>query len=473
MESEDLRDWLAKVESMGELKRIEGADWNLEIACFADPKVSGEMRSVFLFDNVKDYPSGFRFCNPRLVTEGQTTLTLNLPKASQMEIIDMLRQKWPEWEASLDKFPPRVVKRGPILENVLKGKEVDLLKFPTPKWHKEDGGRYIGTADAVITRDPDTGEVNLGTQRVMIHDKNTTGIFVAPGHHGRINYEKYHAKGQSCPVLVSVGHHPLIFVVACTDVIGCEYNWAGAIRGEPIEVVNEEVTGLPMPADAEIVLAGWIPPNKTKVEGPFGEWTGYYGRPPSEVPVIEVERIYHRNNPILLGYAPLRPQPGHSLLTMAVINSAIVHNQLTKYGVPDVKRVWMSEAGLTTFIIISIKQRYAGHAKRVGLLASQSASNQQARYVVVVDEDIDPSNMHDVIWALGFRSDPAKTLDIIRGCRTEPLDPMWTPPNPIVNSVAIIDACKPFERLATFPKVIEVDPDYASKFRKKWKDILK
>ena len=442
--AEDLRGWISKMESLGELKKVEGADWNLEMGCFADPKISGENGSALLFDKVKGYPAGYRVLVPRLVTAAQTAHTLNLPPGSPMELIDILRKKWSEWKSTSYQYPPKMVRNGPIMENIHDGKEVDLFEFPVPMWHETDGGRYIGTADAFITRDPDTGEVNLGTYRVMVHNQNSTGIFIAPGHHGRLHYEKYHNSGKACPVALSVGHHPLFFIAAATNIIGNEYNWMGAVREEPVEVIIDEVTGLPIPADAEIVLTGWIQPEKRKQEGPFGEWTGYYGRPPSDLPVIDVERVYHRNNPILLGHAPLRPQPGHSPLFKAVIDSALLHNELASYGIPDVKRVWISEAGLTTWLTVSIKQRYAGHAKRVGLLISQSNTNQQSRYVVVVDEDIDPSNIQDVLWAMCFRSDPATDIEILHGCRTEPLDPTWTS-GPIVNSIAIIDACKPFE----------------------------
>jgi 4-hydroxy-3-polyprenylbenzoate decarboxylase len=472
MAYDDLRGWLSKVDSMGELKRIEVADWDLEMACFADPKVSGDLTSVFLFDKIKGYPSGYRVVYPRLTTLRQTALTFDLPEGSQMELVEVLRQRWPQWEASLNEFPPKVVESGPVMENVLSGDDVNLFRFPVPKMHELDGGRYIGTADAVITRDPDTGEVNLGTYRVMAHDEKTAGLYISPAHHGRIHYENYHSRGQACPVAVSVGHHPLFWAISCTSVVGCEYNWMGAIRGEPIEVVTEEMTGLPIPADSEIVVAGWCPPDKTREEGPFGEWTGYYGSGQRPAPIIEVERIYHRNNPIITARGPLRPQPGASIITKNVVDSALMHNELTNWGIPDVRGVWISEAGVTTFIVVSIKQRYAGHAKRVGLLVSQSNTVQQGRYVIVVDEDIDPSNIQDVLWALCFRSDPKEDIEIIRRSRTEPLDPIHVPGTALVSSMAIIDACKPYERMDDFPKAIEVSPEFISKFREKWKGVI-
>ena len=140
MASEDLRDWLAKVEAAGNLRKIGDVDWNLEVTCFADPKVSGDHTSVFLFDNIKDYPSGYRLAVARLSTPKETALTLNIPDGSQMELIDTLRKKLPQWEASLDKYPPKVVKSGPVLENVLSGDDVNLLSFPVPKWNELESG---------------------------------------------------------------------------------------------------------------------------------------------------------------------------------------------------------------------------------------------------------------------------------------------------------------------------------------------
>jgi len=470
--SDDLRDWLAKVDQAGELKKVDGADWNLELTCFIEPTVSRDTTSAYLFDNIKDYPAGYRVAIPRLVTPKQVALTWNLPECTRMELVEAIRQRLPEWEARRAECPPRFVERGPILENVHGRGELDLLEFPVPMCHEPDGGRYIGTEDAVITRDPDTGEVNLGTYRVMVQDRNTVGVFVAPGHGGGIHMRKWHERGQACPVAISVGHHPLIFTVACSNFVGCEYDWAGAIRGAPIEVIKEEVTGLPIPADSEIVIAGWCPPGKQEPEGPYGEWTGYYGMTRQPAPIIEVERIYHRNNPILLGHNTGRPMVGRTQLTKVAMDSALIQNELIRHGIPGVKGVWTSDAGLTALVAVSIKQHYAGHAKRAGLVASQSNVLQIGRYVVVVDDDIDPSNIQDVLWAMCFRSDPERDIDILRRCRTEPLDPLHVPGTPLFTSVAVIDATVPFERLGTFPQKLHVSEDFARAFTQKWKHVI-
>ena len=155
-------------------------------------------------------------------------------------------------------IPPRIVRDGPVLENIQRGKDVNILKFPTPRWFELDGGRYIGTGSVNITHDPEEGWTNLGTARVMIHDENTVGFYIAPGRHGRIHRDKAFARGESFKVAISVGHDPLIFLAGALEVpYGvCEYDFIGGIQGEPVDVIEGEFTGLPIPATAEIVLEG-------------------------------------------------------------------------------------------------------------------------------------------------------------------------------------------------------------------------
>jgi 4-hydroxy-3-polyprenylbenzoate decarboxylase len=186
------------------------------------------------------------------------------------------------WEKMLDELkliPPVYVEHGPVMENVHTGDEVNVLEFPTPKWHELDGGRYIGTGSMDITRDPDEDWVNLGTYRVMIHDEKRVGFYISPG-----------ARSEPCPVAVVVGSDPLLFIASTLEVpYGMsEYAWAGGLRGRPFEVIKGPVTGLPIPAQAEIVLEGFAYPGEEEMEGPFGEWTGYYASSARPEPVIRV-----------------------------------------------------------------------------------------------------------------------------------------------------------------------------------------
>ena len=132
-----------------------------------------------------------------------------------------------------------MVRDGPVLENIQRGKDVNILSFPTPRWFELDGGRYIGTGSVNITHDPEEGWTNLGTARVMIHDENTVGFYIAPGRHGRIHRDKAFARGEPFKVAISVGHDPLIFLAGALEVpYGvCEYDFIGGIQGEPVDVI--------------------------------------------------------------------------------------------------------------------------------------------------------------------------------------------------------------------------------------------
>lgn len=474
--AEDLRGWLARIESVGELEKINGAHWDTEIGCLTSLNWKRKPSLALLFSDIPGYPPNYRILTGSTQTLGRIAMTFGLPgELSGLPLLRAVSQKFGEWESKLDQFEPNVVTKGPVLENILSGDEVDLLKFPAPKWHEEDGGRYIGTGDAVITRDPETGKINAGTYRIMVHDRKTTGLYITPGKHGALHLQKYHAMGRRCPILVSLGHHPLVFRVGCMEVPpGMEFHYMGSVRGEPMELIEEEVTGLPFPADSEIVLAGWCPPDKFLPEGPFGEWHGYYGSKERPAPIIEVEHIYHRSDPILLGSPPGRP-PSDSSCFASLMGSAMLLNELSAAGLPDVRGVWSSDVGQQQFIAISIKQRYAGHARQAGLLVSQfKRASYMNRYVVVVDEDINPMDVEDVLWAMSTRSNPETSIDIVRRTRSSSVDPtIRKPTEALFNSRAIIDACKPFEWIDEFPKTIEFKPQVVARMKEKFKSFSK
>ena len=174
-------------------------------------------------------------------------------------------------------------------------------------------------------------------------------------------------------------------------------------------MVLSELHKLPMPAHAEIVLEGEMYGDRPKTEGPFGEFMGYYATTPSKQPMIKIRRVYHRNDPIITLAIPSRP-PSNFTVARAVVKAAMIWHEIEKAGVPGVQGVWNHEAGAgRLFNVVSIKQMYAGHAKQAGLIAANCRSGVYAgRWVVVVDEDIDPSNIHDVIWAMSTRCDPAE-----------------------------------------------------------------
>ncbi len=472
--SRDLRGWMAAVDQLGELKQLDGADWDVEIGTVTEMGHHlGEQSKALLFDNIKGYPQGYRVLSNTLNTTKRLAVTLGMPtNYTRLEFVRNIKDRI----TNVKYVKPKVVKDGPVMENVYRGKDINMWKFPTPKWHELDGGRYIGTGSVDITRDPDEGWVNLGTYRVMVHDEDTLGFYISPGKHGRIMREKHFAKGEPCKVAVSFGQDPLIFLAGGVEVPRglSEYDWIGGLQGSPVEVIEGEYTGLPFPASSEIVIEGDAMPGEERDEGPFGEWTGYYASARRPEPIIKVKRLYHRNNPIILGAPPTRP-PCEFNYMRCFVRSALLWQQLEAAGIPDVRGVWCHEAGGSRlFNVISIKQRYTGHARQAGMVGAYCHTGAYlGRYTIVVDDDIDPTNTNDVLWALSTRSDPEQDIEIIRRSWSGPLDPMIRKSDKKRHSSrAVIDACRPYEWIDEFPPVAESSPAVRKAMEEKWGKIL-
>jgi 4-hydroxy-3-polyprenylbenzoate decarboxylase len=473
----DLRAWLARVESLGELQHVSGADWNLEIGAISEINYRRKPPAAILFDDIPGYPHGYRVVTGTLANAHRMALTLNLDSTLDTAgLVEALRGKPREWEAAARDFAPAVRESGPILENVVNGSDVDLRKFPAPLWHEHDGGRYIGTGVAVVTSDPDSGRVNVGAYRVMIQeDGRSATINAEAGKQGRAQYDRWFATHGKAPVLLSFGHDPLLLMVAGTEVPNAvdEYAYAGAMNGCRLDVVKGQVTGLPMPATAEVVIEGWLTPDRMLREGPFGEWTGYYTGSPKPVPAIQIERLYYRNDPILLGAPPGKPPNDYSYMR-ALLKSAMIHDELAKTGVRDVRGVWAHEAGGGRLLIaVSIRQRFCGHSRQAGYVAAQcQAAAYMNRFVIVVDDDVDPMNLEEVMWAVSTRCEPAEDIEIMRKSWGSRVDPLLTDPSAPYNTRALVDACRPYERLETFPRVAQASPRLVRETVAKWKAVF-
>ena len=276
-------------------------------------------------------------------------------------------------------------------------------------------------------------------------------------------------------MVITFGQDPLLFLISSIEIpYGVsELEYVGGIRQEPVPVLIGDVTGLPIPANAEIAIEGWVQPGHKAEEGPFGEWTGYYASSARPEPVIQVKNVYYRNNPILCCARPGRPPSDYSF-SKCVVKSGMIWDELEKAGIPNVKGVWCHEAGGGRMLnIVSIKQSYPGHARQAGLVTSQChAGAYLGRYVIVVDEDIDPSNTFDVLWAVASRSEPAESIEIIRRCWSGPLDPRIPVGKKGFNSRAIIDACRPYEWKDEFFPVVESSPELRAATLEKWRNII-
>jgi len=464
----DLRDWLKKVDAMGQLKYVNGANADEDIGQATDVLHHTEGSPAVMFDNIPGYDPGYRVLVNPFNTHPRIAFTVGVPH----DVPTRVQQD--HWRQRLHDFQPLAhvqVTDGPVMENIMRGDDVNVCKFPAVKWHPQDGGRYIGTGSFDVTRDPDDGWINCGTYRVMLHNEKQVGYYISPGKHGRIHRQKWFDRNEPCPVVMVLGSHPLQFFASCTELpYGLtEYDWVGGITGEPVKTIKGPITGLPFPADAEIVLEGYAS-NATRLpEGPFGEWTGYYASGGREEPVLDIKAIYHRNNPIMLGLPPNKPVDEQSRYR-AWLRSALLYDDIQKAGVPDVQGVWCHEVGGSRlFLAVSIKQRYAGHARQAGHIAAMChAGAYLGRFVVVVDEDIDPTNLEDVMWAMCTRSDPERSIDLIKRAWSGPLDPAIHPDEKGFNSRLIIDACRPFEWKDRFPPVCNLTAEEQQVARERW-----
>jgi UbiD family decarboxylase len=477
-ENEPLLSLRTFIDAIGdEVRHVEGAHWDLELGAIAELSYRQQRPPALLFDRIGDYPAGMRVLTGSTGSARRLGRTLRLgDDLDDAGVVDALRNQPSRWAAAAKDHPVEGVATAPFLQNVVEKDDVDLLAFPVPRWHADDGGRFIGTGCLVVTSDPETGVHNGGCYRMQVQDEGrSTTIAAVPGKHGAQNIARWFEREGRAPVTVSFGHDPLLLVLGGTEVpMGIsELDYAGAVLGRSVPVYMSPENGLPIPAGSEIALEGWVYPDRRKVEGPFGEWTGYYASSPRPTLDMEITRLYHRDDPILLGAPPGKPPHDYSYMR-TVMKSAMIHDELVSMGVPGVTAAWAHESGGgRLFIAVSIDQRYAGHSRQVGhLTANTPAAAYMNRYVVVVDDDIDVSDLGQVVWAMSTRTDPAIDIDVVSRTWGSKLDPMLSGDAPPYNSRAIIDACRPYERKGTFPRVAQSDPAYLRDVMARWGSVF-
>ena len=474
----DLREFISAADTGGEIAVVSGAHWDKEMGAVTEVlyRQKVEKSPMLVFDNVPGYPADFRCTYGMFGSPLRLALALGMKPETAQSRTQMLDDFRKVIKRGLVGIEPKIVTAGPVLANVVSGDDIDLSMFPVPIHHELDGGRYIGTACGVVTRDPDTGRINVGTYRVEVTGKDTCASYISNGKQGRIQRDKYLSAGKPCPVVIIVGIDPITYLAAGYTLADSmpEYDWCGGVLGRPHELIEGELTGLPFPARAEVVLEGEIQPDQRVAEGPFGEWHGYYAGDVQDEPVIKINRIYYRNSPILTCAASQKPPHAH-LFERCFLRSAALLDSLEGAGIPDVVSAWTHEAGSgRTFVAVSVKQRYFGHSQQVGLVASQvNPVGYVGRWIVVVDDDIDPSNIHDVIWAMGTRCDPKTMTTVLDRCWSSRLDTMVTDYSKLYNSRMVIDACRPYERRDSFPTVAQTSPELAAQVRAKYPELYR
>jgi UbiD family decarboxylase len=476
---QDLREWLERVEELGELIRIkEPVSCEEEMSAIGYLVAKQNPSPAILFEAAKGYENSpykarllWNILGPSL-----KRIALTLEEAPDTPILELIRKVKNKFT---NRMPPREVPQGQagFYENSLTGDKVDLSELPIPRHWPLDGGRYAGTADCVITRDPDSGYLNVGTYRMMLQGKTECGLYLSPGKDARLHITRSWQMNKPVEVAAAWGIDPLFMVIGSQTFAKnvSEYEFAGGVKGEPIPVVKGKTTDLLIPANAEFVIEGIIKPNSVRSEGPFGEFPGYYGRPEAGCPLVEITAIHYRNNPILtnalMADYPSNEQSGF----FSIIRSARIWDDLDKLGVPGIAGVYAHPAGAGGFgmTVLSMEQRYAGHAAQALALAAQVPGGAYyTKWIIAVDEDVDPTDMDQVIWALSSRCNPIDDIDILRNTWSTWLDPTQNPPEKRpYGSKALINACKEHRYLPVFSKRTALRKEIYDKVAAQWKKL--
>ncbi len=448
MACKDLREWIDALEKEGELARVKTkVDWNLEMGGI-NQEVYDREGPALLFENIKDYENTLckkLFVNS-LATFPRISMMMGLSKNTHpRELITTYMDRVKEL------VKPRIVKDGPVKENVLRGDDVDLFQLPAGKWHSLDGGRYLITMNGVVTKDPETGWENVGTYRGMIHDRNHTGMSIVHNQHIWMHWRKHKKLGRkTMPCAVVLGWEPVLPMVASSNVPTNvdEYDIMGAIRQEPIELVKCETVELEVPASAEIVLEGEISLDldTLKLEGPFGEYTGYYGSgAPGLRPVFTVNCIMCRNDPVLQSTL-IAPPVDEADRMQEVQHSAYVWEVLNNHMV-GVTGVNVDASTGCTNVFIQIDNSYIGQVQQAAaVIWALPLSVYVGKNIMVVDQDIDIFDLGKLNWAFAYRVDPKRDLIQYPGL-ISPLDPITHPKDKVRADVQmgtrlLIDATK-------------------------------
>jgi len=435
MKYQDLRDFIAQLEALGELKRISHpVDPNLQMTEIADRVLRSEGPAL-LFENPIGYDMPVLanlFGTPRRVALGmgqedvsalrdlgELLAFLKEPKPPKgfKELLDNL----PTWKRVLD-MGPKVLKKAPCQEVVLEGDQVDLGKIPVQTCWPGDAGPLV-TWPLVITNNLD-GRTNLGIYRQQVIGKNRLIMRWLSHRGGALDFQAFQKAnpGKPFPVAVALGADPATILGAVTPVPDTlsEYAFAGLLRGSRTELVKCQSVDLQVPASAEIVLEGYIYPDDMAPEGPFGDHTGYYNEV-DEFPAFTVERITHRRDPIYHSTYTGRPPDEPAILGVA-LNEVFVPLLIKQF--PEIVDFYLPPEGCSyRLAVVTIKKQYPGHAKRV-MMGVWSFLRQfmYTKFVIVCDDDINARDWKDVIWAITTRSDASRDLTIVDNTPIDYLD---------------------------------------------------
>src|SRR5215469_2914822 len=472
----DLREWLALVETSGGLRRISAAvDSVEELAAITFLAGRTLEAPALLFDNLSGDGFGTRVLSNMLgASKERYGLAVGLdPALSTREMIAATRT------IIRRRIAPVYVDKlsAPVNEIILRGTEIDVTRFPTPKFWPGDGGRYIGTGDVTFTRDPVTGRINVGVYRQMILGPSRVAIYCSPGKHGRLDREAWWAQGKSCEVVSAYGIDPVLFMVGAQSfaVNESELDVAGGLMGRPVELTEAEFVSLPIPAAAEIVIEGFARPGEAAEEGPLGEFTGYYGGVRSPQPIIDIKAVHCRHSPIMTAALMARYPSCEIGAYYAIMRSARILDDLENIGVPGVVAAYAHPAAASGWgmVTVALRQQYPGHAAQVLALAAQCpAAAYYSKWIIAVDEDVDPTDFDQVMWALSSRCNPSEDMDFQRNTWSTGLDPSQYPPEVRpYGSKVLINACKPHRFIKQFPRSTLLREETYKRVAARWSEL--
>ncbi len=405
----DVRNFIEALEASGDLLRIkEEVDWDVEAGAMA--QLGCELQGpAFLLENITDYP-GHRMLLGPLCTWRRAAIALGLsPETPKKEIIDDVYKRLE------NPIKPVIVKDAPCQENVVMGDDVDLMAFPAPMVHDGDGGRYIGTWGALVVKDPDTGWVNYGMYRAMIHNERYLGGLVLPhSDAGKIFHGKYVPKNKPMPFARIIGIDPIMGLAACIPV-GVEISepdMAGGLMGEPVPLVKCKTVDLEVPAYAEVVLEGEFLPSETVAEGPFGEFSGFRTSPRVARSVAKVNCITYRNDPVHVCSIAGMPVDESHLITSGIGMTRMMKKILLDNGLP-IKEAYCPPEGAGCLGVVSTNTPIAGMANTISnLIFGGRLLTTTIQHSIVVGPDVDPFDMNKVIHALATQCHPGRGISI-------------------------------------------------------------
>jgi UbiD family decarboxylase len=430
----DLRAFLDALEREGDLVRItEEVDWEYEIAALTR-ETSDMQGPALLFERVKDSP--FPLLSGLFSAQRRVARALEL---CPEELFDTYRQR--------EERPrePVHVSDGACQEIVLQGDDVDLFRLPIMRHYELDGGRYI-TAGLQVARHPDTGRYNASIHRCLLLDRRLLTVYAPPGRHLRAIIERNLDQGKPTEIATVIGPEPACQIASQARVpLGTdEFAVAGGLRCQPLEMVRCKTIDVQVPASAEMVIEARTVPGELRPDGPFGEYPGTYS-PVKQAPLMEVTAITMRRGAIYQNALTGMPMTeNHWMMQPAA--AAMVYREAYKVS-PEVRAVHVTPGGATRHhVIVSIKKRHDAEARNlaVALLAAPLG----AKYVVVVDEDIDVFDPLQVEWAINTRVQADRDVIVIGNLHSPTLDP--SAPAERTTAKMGIDATAPLGKLRQY-----------------------